>query len=608
LAGILSTVILRVALFLFSSVVHAWPASAQTAENVAIVVNDLSAESRAVGEHYARVRSLPAENVFHIKSATTEAITRNEYVRTIEQPLSSAIRRAGLQDRLLYLVLTKGVAHRITGTTGLQGTSGSVDSELTLLYRRLTGHPVPAAGIVDNPYFLGARPIADAKRFSRRDHDLYLVTRLDAFSQQEAIALIDRAQQPKAEGAIVLDQAAGTGVTQTADQWLATTAARLREQGHETRVVLDEGTKAVRSVDAVLGYSGWGVSDPEQRVRRRLMAFLPGSIATTFSSSDARTFHAPPDAWTPSASGDKNNLFEGASDNLLGDLIRDGATGVAGQVGEAYLAGSVHPEILFPAYLAGFNFAEASYLASPALSWQQVIVGDPLMTPFEKQRLTRQDVDGGLDPQTGLPAFFSQRRLVVARRANPTLPANAVALLVRAETAITGGDAPAARAALDSALALAPKSLPIRLMLAGMDEQAGAYDAAMDHYRAIVDMDPSNVIALNNLAYGLAVHASRADQALVYARKAAALAPRAGTVLDTLGWVEHLSGNGEAAARALAAAIQLEPDQAEYRLHAAVVHAAAGRTEQSRTELAEALRLDPSLESREEVQALRRKP
>ena len=33
-----------------------------------------------------------------------------------------AIRRAGLQDRLLYLVLTKGVPLRIADTTGLAGT------------------------------------------------------------------------------------------------------------------------------------------------------------------------------------------------------------------------------------------------------------------------------------------------------------------------------------------------------------------------------------------------------------------------------------------------------------------------------------------------------
>src|SRR5262245_48163659 len=81
---------------------------AQSAENVAIVINDNSADSKQIGEYYARLRSLPQSNVLRIQTSTDDAIERDAYVRTIEQPLGMAIRRAGLHDRLLYLVLTKG--------------------------------------------------------------------------------------------------------------------------------------------------------------------------------------------------------------------------------------------------------------------------------------------------------------------------------------------------------------------------------------------------------------------------------------------------------------------------------------------------------------------
>jgi hypothetical protein len=57
----------------------------------------------------------------------------------------------------LYLVLTKGAPLRIVGTTGLSGTLASVDSELTLLYRRLVGQPISLPGKIDNPYYLGVR-------------------------------------------------------------------------------------------------------------------------------------------------------------------------------------------------------------------------------------------------------------------------------------------------------------------------------------------------------------------------------------------------------------------------------------------------------------------
>ncbi len=144
------------------------------------------------------------------------------------------------------------------------------------------------------------------------------------------------------------------------------------------------------------------------------MDFVPGSIAATLASSDARTFLPPPESWVPAASNDPATFFAGSAEALIGDLIRDGVTGVAGQVGEPYLLGAVRPDILFPAYLAGFNLAEAFYLATPALSWQTVVVGDPLCRPFSGRSLTSAELEEATDPQTGLPGLFAKRRLAQA--------------------------------------------------------------------------------------------------------------------------------------------------------------------------------------------------
>jgi len=192
--------------FLALSLRVAAPAYAQSAENVAVVINDNSPQSQRIGEHYARTRSLPPENVLRVRVSTQETIERGVYASLIEAPIAAALRRAGLQDRILYLVLTKGVPIRIAGTTGLNGTLSSVDAELTLLYRRMTGEAVPVAGKIDNPYFLGSRDLREALPFSHREHDIYLVTRLDAFTVDQALALIDKAQTTTAAGQIVLDQ------------------------------------------------------------------------------------------------------------------------------------------------------------------------------------------------------------------------------------------------------------------------------------------------------------------------------------------------------------------------------------------------------------------
>ena len=93
---------------------------AQSAENVAVVINDNSPDSQRIGEHYARTRSLPASNVLRIRVSTDETVERGVYVSSIEAPIAPFIRNAGLHDRVLYLVLTKGVPLRIAGTTGLK--------------------------------------------------------------------------------------------------------------------------------------------------------------------------------------------------------------------------------------------------------------------------------------------------------------------------------------------------------------------------------------------------------------------------------------------------------------------------------------------------------
>lgn len=583
-----------------ASAVHA-----QSAENVAVVINQNSADSQRVGEHYVRTRGIPAGNVIRIKVAADETIERSVYGTSIEAPIASAIRRAGLHDRLLYIVLTKGVPLRIAGTTGLSGTLASVDSELTLLYRRMTGQTVLPAGKVDNPYFLGARELRDAQPFSHREHDIYLVTRIDGFTTDEALALIDRAQQPSRDGRIVLDQI-DDDASKPGNRWIAQTAQRLTDEGHTARVRLEATEQRASAEGETLGWYAWGAADPAQRLRRTGMTFAPGAIAASLASANARTFTAPPDDWVPAGSNQPATFYAGSSEVMLGDLIRDGVTGASGQVDEPYVLGAVHPEILFPAYLAGFNLAEAFYLATPTLSWTTIIVGDPLCRPFAGRTLTSADLESNIDPRTELPMLFSRRRLVAAAAsAYADLPEIALLSALRAEAFLARGDRPATRAALEQAVAAAPSAVGLLLTLAQLEEVDGAYDAALTHYRRIIELQPANVVALNNLAYLHAVRRNSPAEALPLAKRAALLAPRSASVLDTWAWTEHLLGNDATAAKILADAIAIDPSIAETRLHAAVIAATTGDRAKAESELKEALRLDPALEQREETRRLR---
>lgn len=590
--------------FLGASCFLGGASSAQSPENVAVVINTASAASQRIGEYYVRQRGIPAANVIRLQTSTDESITRPAYMASIEGPIASALARERLHDRVLYLVLTKGMPLRITGTQGQEGTLAGVDSELTLLYRRLTGQNVLTRGRVDNPYFLGPRPSKDAKPFTHREHDIFLVSRLDGFTVEDVIALIDRAAKPGTEGRIVLDQRDAL-VNRTGDEWLELASRRLTEEGHGDRQLLEMTPKPAREIQPVMGYYSWGSTDPMNRVRRVGIGFAPGALAASFLSTDARTFQEPPANWMPTEDPNRATWFAGSPQSLTGDLIREGVTGVAGQVSEPYLQSAVRPEILFPAYLAGFNLIESFYLAIPHLSWQTVVIGDPLCAPFGRKMLPRSGIEGGIDPETELPAFFSQRRVAQIAQAQKGMPEKAILYVAKSESLGIRGERARARQALEQAVELAPESPTINLQLGLMLEEMGEYDLATARYRKVIATQPRNAIALNNLAYGLAVHRKLPAEGLPFAQQAVAAAPGDANIQDTLAWIHHLMGNDVEAAKILAGAIRLAPNSADVRLHAAVVFAARGALAVSESELKEALRLRPALEQSDEVRRLR---
>ena len=62
--------------------------------------------------------------------------------------------------------------------------------------------------------------------------------------------------------------------------------------------------------------------------------------------------------------------------------IADGITATMGNVYEPFLEGAHFPDVFFDRLLTGYSFAEAAYASQPYLSWQSVVVGDPLYTPM----------------------------------------------------------------------------------------------------------------------------------------------------------------------------------------------------------------------------------
>src|SRR4029450_11402683 len=99
--------------------VSASPAFAQTAENVMVVINEASPESVRIGEYYVAKRNIPPENVTRLKTAVADELDRAAYEFFIEVPISQTLTRHGTQDRIHYIVLTKGIPLRVRGTDGV---------------------------------------------------------------------------------------------------------------------------------------------------------------------------------------------------------------------------------------------------------------------------------------------------------------------------------------------------------------------------------------------------------------------------------------------------------------------------------------------------------
>ena len=342
---------------------------AQTGENVLLVVNKRVPLSRQIADYYRPRRSVPAKNVCTIDTVGDEEIQWKVYEEQIERPIADCLKNGGLVEKVLYIVTTMGVPLKVDGPGArLLTERASVDSELALLYSKLKGAHYSRMGGVPNPFFMRRD-----SPFRHPAFPIYLVTRLAGYDMADVQATIDRSLGARNRGKFVIDLQSAKD--EPGNDWLRTAAMLLPAH----RVVLDETTRPLYNQTDVIGYASWGSNDDHRTQRWLHFQWLPGAIAAEFVSTSARTFQRPPDTWTPGSNWeDKPRYFAGSPQGLGADLIHEGATGASGNAYEPYVTACARPDCLLPAYQQGRNLAESYYLSLVYLSWQSVIVGDPL--------------------------------------------------------------------------------------------------------------------------------------------------------------------------------------------------------------------------------------
>src|SRR5579864_8424475 len=303
-----------------------------------------------------------------IRTADAEEISRAVYVNEIEHPIARCLRQDEAADRILYVVTTLGVPLKIKGSgDGMATEAASVDSELALIYSKRKGNTVNLAGQVPHPFYRQMRA-----RFAHPRFPIYLVTRLAGYDFEDVRSMIDRSLEARNRGKFVFDLKASDSAG--GNDWFRVAAGLLPKD----RVVLDDTSRVLYDQHEVIGYAGWGSNDPDRKERNLRFEWLPGAIATEFVSTNGRTFARPPDSWNITTWDDKAHLFARSPQTLTADYIHEGASGCSGHVYEPYLAATPHPQYVLPAYFSGRNLAESYYVAIPGLSWQNIVVGDPL--------------------------------------------------------------------------------------------------------------------------------------------------------------------------------------------------------------------------------------
>ncbi len=242
--------------------------------------------------------------------------------------------------------------------------------------------------------------------FSHAQFGGYMVTRLDGYTQADAIALTTRSLQAEANigivnsGKILLDADPNYGfpssptqpftllpnnytpgqtlaITQESPFGEFNTDMQVANADLVARNILVENninTTFVGNRTNLNGYYSWGSNDSNYiAANYNSLQFAPGAIAETCVSTGARTF-------LPTTGGQ----------SLIANLITQGVTGVKGYTDEPLLQAVASPSIMFNRYTNGWTLAESFYAASRLVSWMDIVIGDPICRAYTNQLAIKQ--------------------------------------------------------------------------------------------------------------------------------------------------------------------------------------------------------------------------
>ncbi|MCW8892912.1 MAG: TIGR03790 family protein [Deltaproteobacteria bacterium] len=383
-------------------------------EEILLIVNQNNPSSIELAEYYRNKRQIPATHLLIVDMTDQEDCSRKEYRQQLLEPLRRYLARwQGPQIRCLLLfyglplrVAAPELPHQqwrkiedlkhtkkqldwqlenreLTAEQrrqreiksaqlgkqierlSLHNQGAAVDSEIALVLKE----SYPLEKWVPNPFFAGFQS-QQGKLLLNKDRVMF-VSRLDGPTPEIVTRMIDdslQAEQSGLAGNAYFDarwklpdkkKLQGYALYDASIH----RAAAVTEKISSLPVFLDQRERLFQPGEAPQAalYCGW------YSLGQYVDAFdwQPGAVGYHIASSECTT------------------LKKTGSQVWCKRLLEDGVAATVGPVAEPYVQGFPVPELFFGFLQDGYyTLAESYFLSTPFLSWQMILLGDPLYRPF----------------------------------------------------------------------------------------------------------------------------------------------------------------------------------------------------------------------------------
>jgi len=385
-------------------------------KDLLIIANKDLPESVKLAEYYCAKRTVPTKNILSLSLGANlnDYVSRADYEQKLALPIRKELTRRQLTRPIRCLLLTYGVPFKVGGRGPLKGEKKNserflkerdwLEQELEAIKNkhlpktssqvrttearlrvvrsqigRVDGKETSAS--VDSELSMvlfGQYELYRWQRNRLKDKSLYwdfrtlMVCRLDGPGVEIARGLVDKSMAAEAKGLsgfAYID----SGFSQTTpespqrqqfDRCLKDLVVMIKTQ---TQIAAIEepsaGVFPPGICPATVIYCGW------YSLQKYVDAFeyVDGAIGYHIASLEAVHLRDPNSTeWCPA-------------------MLKDGITATIGAVAEPYLHTFPKPDEFFAELFNGYCLVEAYYRSKPFNSWQMVLIGDPLYTPFRKR-------------------------------------------------------------------------------------------------------------------------------------------------------------------------------------------------------------------------------